>query len=99
MKVRAYTWEEFKKLNPKQTAVIVSYKGKGVDKQRIFVGNWMSREEAWNWCKANNVKWGVIYTRAQEAIQKEVKLLRLSKVIADLAVRQPKNVSAYLPKV
>lgn len=92
------TWDRFQELNPSQTAVVLtysspSYKPLKVPFTRVLLGGFPSREEAWDWCKRNDVRRKVTY-RDNNPVTMEVKLLRLSKLIREYAETHPKRVSA-----
>lgn len=87
-----YTFEELKRENPKQTTVIVSYRGpKGEPWTRVILGKWYTREDAWNWCQKNDIR---RYQEERGLAIDSIRLLRLSKVIKDFAERKPKRTSA-----
>ena len=98
MKGKFLTWEEFKEQDPKQTAVEVTYTSKTykplqVPFTRIYLGEFQSREEAWEWCKSQNVRRKTYDSKDHHPIQMEVKLLRLSKLIKEYSETHPKRVS------
>jgi hypothetical protein len=100
MKGKFLTWETFKELDPTQTAVILTYSSPSIKRfkvpfTRVLVGQFGSRQEAWEWCKANNVRRTVLYEENQP-IEIGCKLLRLSKLIKEYAQTHPKRVSAIL---
>lgn len=71
-----------------QTAVVIS--GTRVDlhnqepQYRVVFGNWQSREEAWAFCKNNNVRRMVRDGKEKGSTYLiEVKLLKLKKVVRD----------------
>lgn len=98
MKGNFLTWEKFQEQDPKQTAVLVTYTS-GTHPQlkspftRVLLGGFQSREEAWEWCKKENIR-RKTYDKDQHAIQMEVKLLRLSKLVKEYAETHPERVSA-----
>ena len=101
MKGTLLDWASLQKQDPKQTAAIVDYDVKRKDgsrnlRTRVLIKGWMSREEAWLWCKENDIKRKTIYSKEGKTVEMQVKLLRLSKVIKDLAARKPKGTSAIL---
>lgn len=98
MKGKFLTWETFKELDPTQTAIILTYTSLGVKRfqvpyTRVLVGGFGSRQEAWEWCQANNVRRKVLY-EDNKPVTIECKLLRLSKLIREYAVTRPKRVAA-----
>ncbi len=97
MKGIYYTWDKFRKEDPRQTVVIATYKGKAKEHTRIFFRGWMSREEAWAWCQANNIKRSVTYAQDQSVIETSVRLLRMGKIQRELEATRPKTVSAIKP--
>ena len=97
MKGRFLTWEEFKERDPKQTAVEVTYTSKTykplqVPFTRIYLGEFQSREEAWEWCKRVNTKRKIIYEKG-EPVEIGVRLIRLAKLIREYTETHPKRVS------
>lgn len=98
MKGNFLTWEKFQKQDPKQTAVVVTYSSYSHPKlknpfTRVFLGEFESREEAWEWCKRENIRRKTYDSKDHHPIQMEVKLLRLSKLIKEYATTRPKRVS------
>lgn len=101
MKVKILTWEQLQEQDPKQTVVIATYTSPKLEElkvplKRVILGDFSSREEAWEWCKKENVKRRVVYEKG-EAVQIDVKLLRLAKVIREFAETEPDN--AYAMKL
>lgn len=102
MKAKVLTWEKLQEQDPKQTSVLVTYTSpthpslKDNPLIRLIVGDFPSREAAWEWCKKENIKRRVVYID-NEAVQIEVKLLRLSKVIREFEEKQPDNAYALVP--
>lgn len=98
MKGTYLTWEKFKELDPTQTAVILTYTSPAIERfrdpfTRVLVGGFGSRQEAWEWCQANNVRRKVLYEDNKPVVI-ECKLLRLSKLIREYAATHPKRVAA-----
>ena len=98
MKGSFLTWEKFQEQDPKQTAVLVTYSSSTHPKlkspfTRVVLGGFSGREEAWEWCKRENIR-RKTYDKDQHAIQMEVKLLRLSKLVREYSETHPKRVSA-----
>lgn len=101
MKVKILTWEQLQEQDPKQTAVIVTYTSPKLEElkvplKRVILGDFYSREEAWNWCRKENVKRKIIYEKG-EAVQIDVALLRLAKVVREFTETKPGN--AYAMKL
>lgn len=90
------TWDELQQQSPKQTVAIVTYTWDKKKHMRIFLKGWMSREEAWNWCQANDMRHMVTYRKDQSILTKDVRLLRLAKVIRELAAEKSSDISAIL---
>lgn len=98
MRGKFISWEKLQEQDPKQTAIVVSYtcpSGKLKNSLKVIIGGYQSREEAWEKCKKENIKTRVVYEEG-EAVQISVKLLRLSKVIRQLADEQPDNAYAIM---
>ena len=100
MKGKFLTWEMFKEQDPTQTAIILTYSSPGIQRfktpfTRVLIGQFGSRQEAWEWCQANNIRRKVLYEENQPVVI-ECKLLRLSKLIREYAQTQPKRVAAIL---
>lgn len=98
MKGNFLTWEKFQKQDPKQTAVVVTYSSYSHPKlknpfTRVFLGEFESREEAWEWCKRENIRRKIYDSKDHYPVQMEVKLLRLSKLIKEYSVTRPKRIS------
>ena len=96
MKGTVLNWEQLQQQDPKQTAVIVTYVKEDNPfwrRKRILIKGWASREEAWNWCQANDIR---RWSKDSGAIIESFKLLRLSKVIRELAETKPKGVVAAI---
>lgn len=98
--MKVLTWEQLQKENPKQTAAVIActwHTPEGVKKRtRVFLGHWMSREEAWKVIYDKGYTSRVNYLPGNVTLERQVRLLRLSKVIADLDQRRPKDTSAIL---
>jgi len=97
MKGKFLTWEEFKEQDPKQTAVEVTYTSKTykplqVPFTRIYLGEFQSREEAWEWCKRVNAKRKIIYEKG-EPVEIGVRLIRLAKLVREYTESKPKRIS------
>jgi len=90
------TWEELQKQSPKQTAAIVTYTWDKKKHTRILLRGWMSREEAWNWCQAHDIRHMVTYRKDQTVLTRDVRLLRLAKIIRELAAEKSSDISAIL---
>lgn len=93
------TWQELQKEEPKQTAAIVDFTWKAPGKEprhqtKIFLANWMSREDAWNGITSKGVTRGISIKSNQEILERNIRLLRLSKIVKDLEERKPKNTFA-----
>lgn len=93
------TWQELQREEPKQTAAIVDYTWKASGKEprhqtKIFLGNWMSREDAWNSIVNRGITRGVSIRSNQEILERNIRLLRLNKVIRELEEKKPKNTFA-----
>lgn len=97
MKGTYITWDVLQKQNPRQTVVIVSYKGERLNHTRIFFRNWMSREEAWQWCQVNDIKRRITYLKDQSTVETNVRLLRMGKILKELEETRPKGVTAIRP--
>lgn len=95
MKGRTLTWDQLQQQDQKQTVAIVNYKSDKVNFTRVFVGGFGDRQAAWSWVVQNNLKPGVRYGDDQSATQVGVRLLRLSKVVRELAETKPKNIAAW----
>ena len=90
--LKYYTWEELQRENPKQTVVIVTYKGEKVAPwTRVVLGKWYSREDAWGWCQREGLR---RYQEERGLMIDTIRLLRLSKVIKEFAETKPKRTSA-----
>lgn len=98
--MKALTWEQLQKENPKQTVAIIAHTWhtpEGVKKRtRVYVGHWMDRQEAWKEVYDRGYTNRVTYLPNNVVLERQTRLLRLSKVIADLDQRRPKDVSAIL---
>lgn len=100
---RYLTWEQFQSQDSKQTVVIETESStKSIYRNglkyftRVYLGNFQSREEAWNWCKQMDFRNKVTINKDQLAITHTVRLLRLSKVVREYEQTRPKNTSAIL---
>lgn len=97
MKGSFLTWDQFQEQDPKQTAVEVTYSSQTFEKlkkpfTRIYLGGFLSREEAWEWCKKVNARRKVIYEKG-EPVEIGVRLIRLSKLIKEYSQTKPERVS------
>lgn len=98
MKGKHITWDQFKKEDPKQTVVEVVYSSPSLEKlkvpfTRVFLGGFSSREEAWEWCKRENIKRMVIYEKG-EPVSIQPRLIRLGKLIRSYSEEHPARVAA-----
>lgn len=98
--MKTLTWEQLQKENPKQTAAVIACTWHGPEgerkRTRILLGHWMSREEAWKTIYDKGWTSRVSYLPNQTTLERNVRLLRLNKVVADLTERKPKDTSAIL---
>lgn len=99
MKGSFLTWEMFQKQDPKQTAITITYSSPSLEdfkvpQVRVLLGGFQSREEAWTYCKNNNIRGREVTYRNGEPLVAEVKLLRLSKLLREYEETHPKRTSA-----
>lgn len=88
MKAKTITRQQIEAENPSQTAIIIT--GKRFDipdqptKVRICIKDFQSREEAWLYCKANNIRRMIRNGKEKGSeVQVEVKLLKLKKALRE----------------